>query len=169
MAVMEPEPFLAALRERGFDYCAGVPCSLIKGVIAALEAQSELPYIAATREDQALGIAAGAYLAGRRPVVLMQNSGLGVSLNALLSLHRIYKLPCLLLITWRGYEGKDAPEHVLMGPAMPAILDASGIPHRTLEPDGSEADILAALDWAADALANGSEPVALLCRKGALA
>jgi phosphonopyruvate decarboxylase len=52
----------------------------------------------------------GAYLGGKRPLVVMQNSGLGVSLNALGSLHILYELPVLLLVTWRGYQGKDAPE-----------------------------------------------------------
>ena len=41
-------------------------------------------------------------------------------------------MPCLLVITWRGYEGKDAPEHLVMGEAMPAILDAMHIPWRAL-------------------------------------
>ena len=74
---------------------------------------------ATTREDAALGVAAGAYLGGRLPMVLMQNSGLGVSVNALGSLHILYEMPVLLLVTWRGYEGKDAPEHLVMGEVLP--------------------------------------------------
>ena len=58
----------------------------------------------------------------------MQNSGLGVSLNALGSLHILYELPCLLLVTWRGFEGKDAPEHLVMGDVLPRLLDLFGIP-----------------------------------------
>ena len=50
------------------------------------------------REDSALGLAAGAYLGGRQPVVFMQNSGLGVSMNALVSLHQIYDIPALLAV-----------------------------------------------------------------------
>ena len=72
-------------------------------------------YHGETREDAALGVAAGAYLGGKLPAVVMQNSGLGVSLNALGSLHILYEMPCLLLVTWRGFEGKDAPEHLVMG------------------------------------------------------
>lgn len=141
-----PAVFFTALRDRGFDFFAGVPCSLIKGLLAHLDAQDEVPYLAAAREDGALGMAAGAAMAGKRPVVLMQNSGLGVSINALLSLHRIYELPCLLLITWRGYGGVDAPEHVHMGPMMPDLLDMLEIPHRTLEPDASRDEHLAQID-----------------------
>src|SRR6266446_7776970 len=114
---------LAVLLERqGFDFFAGVPCSLIEDLIAALQAHPRLPYIPAPREDVAVGLAAGAWFAGRRPTVLMQNSGLGTSLNALASLSLMYGLPALLLVTWRGYQGKDAPEHILMGDISPKLL-----------------------------------------------
>src|SRR5262245_66114371 len=106
-------PFVDRLLAAGFDFFTGVPCSLVAPVIAELERRGL--YLGETREDAALGVAAGAYLGGRRPMVVMQNSGLGVSLNALGSLHLLYRLPCLLLVTWRGYEGKDAPEHLVMG------------------------------------------------------
>jgi phosphonopyruvate decarboxylase len=169
-----PDDLLGELRRRGFDLFAGVPCSLVKDLLACLAAQREVPYVAAAKEDSALGVAAGAVMAGRRPVVVMQNSGLGVSINALLSLHQLYDLPVLLLITWRGHGGHDAPEHVLMGPAMPGLCDAIGLPHRTLEPPAREGDpdargrVLAALDWADATLRETSKPVALFVRAGAL-
>jgi phosphonopyruvate decarboxylase len=75
----------ARLLGRGFDFFTGVPCSLIESLIAALEADPAVLYVPAVREDAAVGVAAGAWLGGRRPVVLMQNSGLGTSLNALRS------------------------------------------------------------------------------------
>ena len=78
---------VAALLERhGIGFTAGVPCSLVEDVIAVLERHPRVPYIAAAREDAAVGMAAGAWFGGRRPAVLMQNSGLGTSLNALASL-----------------------------------------------------------------------------------
>lgn len=169
--VLEPPAFLAALRERGFDFYTGVPCSLIKGLLAHLDEQDEVPYIPATREDSALGVAGGAAMGGKLPVVLMQNSGLGVSINAIISLHQIYELKTLLLITWRGYQGVDAPEHIVMGPVMPQVLDTFGVPHRTLLPasEGGDAEsFAAALDWARETLDSTSKPCALLVRKGAL-
>lgn len=166
---LTPAGFVDLLREHGFDFFAGVPCSLVKEVLGVLATRTAVPYIAATKEDSALGMAAGAAMGGKRPVVIMQNSGLGVSVNALLSLHRIYRLPCLLLITWRGYAGKDAPEHILMGPAMPGLLDQLGVPHRTLEPESSPEQVSAALAWARETLADTSSPCALLVREGALA
>jgi phosphonopyruvate decarboxylase len=150
------------LRARGFDFFTGVPCSLVATLIAALE---PCGYVAETREDAALGLAAGAALAGRLPVVIMQNSGFGVSLNALGSLQQIYELPCLLVITWRGYEGKDAPEHLVMGRAMPAILDAMAIPWRELDARGAAADVA----WARARLEEKAGPVALVVKPGVLA
>jgi len=153
-----------ALRARGFDFFTGVPCSLVASLIVALEPYG---YVAETREDAALGLAAGAALAGRRPVVVMQNSGFGVSLNAIGSLQDIYALPCLLVITWRGYEGKDAPEHLVMGEAMPAILDAMKIPWRALGADAAAAE--ADAQWARARLDEKAGPVALVVKPGVLA
>lgn len=153
--------FVDALQEHGFDFFTGVPCSLVKRVLAELGRRGL--QITETREDAALGLAAGAYLGGRRPVVIMQNSGLGVSLNALASLHRLYRIPCLAIITWRGHDGADAPEHNLMGPATPALLDVMGIPHR--RPD-SDAGLLESVGWAAATIERTREPVAIVVRPG---
>ena len=120
---------VAALLERHhFDFFTGVPCSLVEDVIAVLEEGSRAPYIAAVREDAAIGMAAGAWFAGRRPCVLMQNSGLGTSLNALASLSLMYGLPALVVVTWRGHGGKDAPEHILTGAITTNLLDLLGMP-----------------------------------------
>jgi len=153
-----------ALRARGFDFFTGVPCSLVASLITALEPHG---YVAETREDAALGLAAGAALAGRRPVVVMQNSGFGVSLNAIGSLQDIYAIPCLLVITWRGYQGNDAPEHLVMGEAMPAILDAMHIPWRELGVDAASA--AADVAWVRARLDEKPGPVALIVKPGVLA
>jgi phosphonopyruvate decarboxylase len=88
----------------------------------------------------------------------MQNSGLGTSLNALASLSLMYGLPALLVVTWRGHEGKDAPEHILMGEISPRLLDLLGIPHRVLGDGTLDAD----LAWAAAEMDRATRPVALL-------
>ena len=154
--------FLHCLRSAGFDFFTGVPCSLAKSLIATLEEQGG--YIAETREDAAVGLAAGAYMAGKQPVVIMQNSGLGVCVNALASLSLMYQFPCLLLITWRGYHGKDAPEHLIMGDISPTLLSTIKIPYRVL---GTEA-INDSIRWAADTLQQTSQPVALLLPPGVM-
>lgn len=153
-------PFVDRLLAAGFDFFAGVPCSLVAPVIAELAARGR--YLGETREDAALGVAAGAYLGGRRPVVVMQNSGLGVSLNALGSLHLLYELPVLLLITWRGHEGRDAPEHLVMGAVLPRLLDLFAIPYRVPDAGTLAADV----GWAAGTADATGKPVALVVRPG---
>jgi phosphonopyruvate decarboxylase len=156
---------LGLLDEHRFDFFAGVPCSLFQGLITALETSPgpARPYVAAVREDVGVGVAAGAWFAGRRPAVLMQNSGLGTSMNALASLTLLYGLPVLLLVTWRGH-GKDAPEHVLTGRITPALLELLGIPHRVLAPASTAAD----LGWATAEMERRSGPVALVVPPGLL-
>jgi len=156
--------FADLLERHRIDFSAGVPCSLIEDLIATLETHPRLPYVAAVREDVAVGLAAGAWFAGRRPAVLMQNSGLGTSLNALASLSLMYGLPVLLLVTWRGYQGKDAPEHILMGEISPNLLTLCGVAHRVLSAASLEAD----LAWAVAEMEQRLQPVALLVPPGVI-
>jgi phosphonopyruvate decarboxylase len=150
------------LEDLGYDFFAGVPCSLIEGVLSALDVHPRLPYVAAVREDVAVGLAAGAWLGGKRPAVLFQNSGLGTGLNALASLALLYKLPSLLVVTWRGSGEADAPEHLLTGAITPRLLDLLGIRHRALTPTSVEKD----LAWATREADERMEPVALLVPPG---
>src|SRR5499425_178424 len=150
--------FADRLRAHGFDFFTGVPCSLIEDLIAVLERGGHGPYVAAAREDAAVGVAAGAWFGGKAPVVLMQNSGLGTSLNALASLSLMYGLPALLVVTWRGHEGKDAPEHILTGEITPKLLDLLGIPFRILGAESLDAN----LAWAAQEMRRRMQPVALV-------
>jgi phosphonopyruvate decarboxylase len=154
--------FAGLLEEHRIEFSSGVPCSLIEDVIATLETHPRLPYVPAVREDVAVGMAAGAWFAGRRPAVLMQNSGLGTSLNALASLSLMYGLPALLLVTWRGHAGKDAPEHILMGEISPRLLNLLGIPHRVLSAESVGRDLV----WAAAEMDRLQQPVALLVPPG---
>ena len=152
------------LEAQGFDFFTGVPCSMIEGLIATLEAHPRLPYVPAVREDVAVGLAAGAWMAGRRPMVLMQNSGLGTSMNALVSLSLMYRLPALLLVTWRGHAGKDAPEHIVMGEISPSLLELLRIPHRILSARTMADDVA----WGRAEAERLSQPVALLLPPGVL-
>jgi len=155
--------FVDHLLAAGFDFFVGVPCSLVAPVIGELTRRGR--WVGETREDAALGVAAGSYLGGRLPVVIMQNSGLGVSLNALASLHLLYRIPCLLLVTWRGFEGRDAPEHLIMGEKMGSLLDLFGIPHRAPTAEVLLADV----GWAGERIRATTLPAALVVRPGLFA
>jgi phosphonopyruvate decarboxylase len=151
------------LEEQGFDVFTGVPCSLVAGLIGALENHPRLPYVTAVREDLAVGVAGGAWLGRRRPAAIIQNSGLGTALNALASFSLLYRLPLLLVVTWRGYGGADAPEHILMGEISTGLLDLLGVPYRVLS-----ARIDADVAWATETMDARSQPVVLLLPPGVL-
>ena len=170
------ERFLRALDHAGFDFFTGVPCSLLGRLWTRLEALPSDRYVCAVREDSAIGMAVGAYLGGRTPCVLMQNSGLGVSMNALSSLSLLYETPALLVVSWRGEGGTggvpegstspagyvDAPEHWLMGDVTRRYFELLGIPHRILEPETIESQIEALREETI----RTRRPVAVLVRKG---
>ena len=156
--------FLQTLERRGYDFFAGVPCSLLKGVVRVFDEDDHYGYISATREDSAVGMAVGAWMAGRKPAVFLQNSGLATCMNALVSLSIIYEVPTLLVTSWRGEGGKDAPEHIIMGEIMQDFYDLIGMPWRVLRPDAIGEDV-AAITAAID---ERSVPGALIVPKGVL-
>jgi sulfopyruvate decarboxylase alpha subunit len=161
---MDANKFCLLLKDYGFNFFAGVPCTILKEIIDYLLNDRNVIYVAAAREEEAIGIATGAYLGGKKPVVLMQNSGLGNSFGTLCSLPLLYKVPILLLVSWRGYRGKDAPEHVTMGEATLRLLGSVGIPFQVLSRERVEEEASAAIVEAE----KRQIPVALLLRGGVI-
>jgi len=99
-----------ALVNSGTNFVCSVPCSLLSGVLDELsKGRTMITHVPVTREEEGVGICAGAFLGGGRPALLMQNSGLGNSLNALLSLTSFYELGLFLLI---GFRGRVAEERI---------------------------------------------------------
>jgi sulfopyruvate decarboxylase subunit alpha len=156
--------FCDALEKSGFGFFTGVPCSIFKPLYHELGVRPHLTYVPAVREDSAVGIAVGAYMAGLKPVIIMQNSGLGYCLNAFTSLVLIYEIPLLVLMSWRGYQGKDAPEHIVIGATMLDILSDVDIPHIVL----GKGNIHEELNRGTEAIEGTNKPVFLIVRKGLL-
>lgn len=138
---------VAALAAESFTFFTGVADSLVGPLIARLSAGPAPRYWPAVREDTAIGLAAGAYLGGGWPCVLMQNSGLGYCLNALTSLNLIYQIPTLLIVGYRGYQGHDAPEHFVMGRTCEALLTTIGVPVLVPAPGALPAAIQESSRW----------------------
>ncbi len=153
--------FSELISNKGFNFYAGVPCSLLSGLIRIIDDDPQTPYYPAVREDAAVGLCAGAYLAGKRPVLLMQNSGLGYCLNAFTSLNLIYRIPALVVMSWRGEGGKDAPEHIIMGEINQKLLQTIGMEYSVISADNYEASLDKALQKINDGL-----PYTLLVGKG---
>jgi sulfopyruvate decarboxylase subunit alpha len=111
-----------------------VPDNPLSHLLREFEAgYRDIRLVLATREEEAFGIAAGLYLGGRLPTVMLQSSGLGNSLNALTSLLVPYQIPVLAIVSMRGDEGEWNAAQVPMGRAVRAILDAIDVPHATAE------------------------------------
>lgn len=154
------------LLTHGFGPFTGVPCSLVKDLIIQAEQSSESSYYIATSEGEAMGLAGGFALAGKMPVVIMQNDGFGNTVNPLTSLQLLYNLPALLIITWRAEPGgrPDAPQHHIMGETLLDLLDLLRIPYRILEDDQSRCE--EAVAAAGGYLAKHQRPYALIVRRG---
>lgn len=120
--MIDTRAFGDAMKERGFDFYTGVPCSFLKDLINY--AINECDYLGATNEGDAIAIAAGAQIGGRKSVVLMQNSGLTNAVSPLTSLNYCFKLPVLGFVSLRGEAGlADEPQHELMGEITTRLLD----------------------------------------------
>jgi sulfopyruvate decarboxylase subunit alpha len=157
--------FCDLLRHAGFDFFTGVPDSTLKPVLRELEARPELGYLPAVSEPVAIGLAAGAWLGGRKPVVLMQNTGLALAANPIATLIAIYRIPLVLVVGWRGYEGKDAPEHRAIGGSTLPLLEALRVPFFVPDADTLAGDVA---DAAATAAAERGA-AAIVIRPGVLA
>lgn len=142
--MIPPKDFWDVLKDNDYKFFSGVPCSILTNILNYALKDPEIRYIPAVRENNALGLASGAYLTGVKSGILIQNSGLGNIINALTSFNLIYKIPILMFITWRGYQGKDAPEHLIMGKKMLDLLKQLEIPTIILSENYKE-EILSAI------------------------
>jgi phosphonopyruvate decarboxylase len=138
-AIMLDTPgFGAALKKEGFDFYAGVPCSFLKDLINY--AINEAEYVMAANEGDGAAICAGAWLGGRRPVLLMQNSGLGNAVSPLTSLNAVFHIPVLGFVSLRGEPGlADEPQHELMGVITDKMLEVMNIDYAFLAADMDKA------------------------------
>ena len=165
--MIEADSFLGPARAAGFDFYSGVPCSFLTPIINRVIGDRALTYVGAASEGEAVAIAAGAWLAGRRTVVMCQNSGLGNAVNPLTSLNYPFHIPTLLIVTWRGGPGiADEPQHQLMGPITPDVLDVMGIPHRVFPT--SDHEIPEAIEAAVAEIARTGLPFAFIMEKGSV-
>lgn len=164
--MIDTSKFYEALKTRGIDFFTGVPDSLLKDICAYISdnAPSERHIIAAN-EGNSVGLAVGSYLAsGKIPLVYMQNSGFGNTVNPLLSIadDDVYGIPMLLLIGWRGEPGvKDEPQHVKQGKVSEELLKAMQIPYNILD---ANSDIDSILNKAVGITLEKKKPYALLVR-----
>ncbi|MFA6226110.1 MAG: sulfopyruvate decarboxylase subunit alpha [Methanoregula sp.] len=115
------------LKEHGINRIASIPCDKAKDLCSLLP--DHFDHICLTREEDGIGVCAGLALAGQRPATVIQSSGLGNSLNAIMSLTKTYDLPLPIIASWRGVQDEIIPAQVPFNTAIPKILEATGIPY----------------------------------------
>ncbi len=117
------EKLYIALKNECLNFYVSVPCKLLEGIISIVEKDRDITYTPVTREEEGMGILAGAFLAGKRPAIFMQNSGLGNCINAISSLLNYYHLPVVFIISHRGTPGEKIEAQKPMGDATKGLLE----------------------------------------------
>lgn len=136
--MLSTQAFGNELKKLGYDFYSGVPCSFLKYLINY--AINECDYVMAANEGDAVAIASGAYLGGKKSVVLMQNSGLTNATSPLTSLNYTFQLPVLGFVSLRGEAGLgDEPQHELMGQITEKMLKLMKVKWAYLSDDMNEA------------------------------
>ena len=167
--MIRPSFFYNLLSEYGIEFYAGVPDSLLKNLCAYITDNADKKNnIIAANEGGAIGLAAGYHLAtGGIPVVYMQNSGLGNTINPLLSLtdKEVYNMPVLLVIGWRGEPNvHDEPQHIKQGKVTIPLLDCMGIRNEIIA--DNENDLQTQIANAVNYMKTTNEVFALVDKKG---
>ena len=111
-----------SLVRQGIGFVTSVPCKQLGGVIAGLEAEPSIRHVPCNKEDEGMGLCAGAWMGGVRPAIVMQNTALGVTANALATLIQVYNMPLPMLISYRGELGERIACQVEMAVHTKALL-----------------------------------------------
>src|SRR4030042_6232556 len=124
------EELLEILGKAGVDFTSSLPCEKIKCLLEMVG--REFFHVPLTREEEGVGICAGAALSGKRAAMFVQSSGVGNMINALLSLTGFYKLPLAIFVSQRGIYKEKIEAQVPMGKRLPLILNGAGIDYSVI-------------------------------------
>ena len=156
----EPErAVLEILKRNNIDVVTTLPCEKISALLRLVAHDRAFSHVGLNREENGVGISAGAYLAGGKPLMLIQSTGLGNSLNALMSLTVTYGLPLPILASWRGVYWEHIEAQIPFGKALPGLLDALGLKYTIIE-DSAQIELVE--EVIQDAFANESPHIALI-------
>lgn len=140
------------------DFVTSVPCKQLAGVIEVLETCEGILHVPSNKEDEGMGLCAGAYMGGKRPCIVMQNTAIGVVVNTLATLIQFYQIPLPMLISYRGEVGEPVACQVEMALHTKALLNQMLIPTYHFH----HADQVAELPGILNHARMSSKPVAIL-------
>ena len=121
-----PEEVYRVLSAASVGIVGYVPDAGHKRLIELCQADRKMRAVVLTTEEEGIGLAAGAWLGGRKSVLLMQSSGVGNIVNVL-GMVQVCRFPLVMIITMRGEQGEFNPWQVPMGLATPQVLEAMGV------------------------------------------
>ena len=152
------ERIVESLVAAGISFVTTVPCKQLAGTIARIDAHEAIHHVPCNKEDEGMGLCAGAFMGGKRAAIVMQNTALGVTINTLATLTQFYRLPLPMLISYRGKIGEPVACQVEMALHTKALLAQLHIPtyHFHHERDADEFDAILAHAFMC------SKPVAIL-------
>ncbi len=135
---------IADFVNNNIEFVTTVPCKQLAGVIDRLETSSDIYHIPSNKEDEGIGLCAGAYMGGKRPAIIMQNTAIGVTVNTLVALTQFYRMPLPMLISYRGELGEAVACQVEMAVHTKALLAQLNIPtyHFHRQSDLNELDTI---------------------------
>ncbi len=136
------DKIVADLVENNVEFITTVPCKQLAGVIEAVDSSPNIFHIPSNKEDEGMGLCAGAYMGGKRPAIIMQNTAIGVTINTLATLIQYYRMPLPMLISYRGELREPVACQVEMAVHTKALLSQMNIPtyHFHHESDVQEFD-----------------------------
>ena len=123
------------------EFVTTVPCKQLAGVIELVEKDDRFLHVPANKEDEGMGLCAGAYMGGKRPCIIMQNTAIGVTINAIVTLIQYYNIPLPMLISYRGEVGEKVACQVEMAVHTKALLAQLAIPTYHFHEPGDAAEI----------------------------
>ncbi len=138
------DQILDGLLTNNIEFVTTVPCKQLAGVIEKIDNCPDIHHVPANKEDEGMGLCAGAYMGGKRPAIIMQNTAIGVTINTLVTLTQFYRMPLPMLISYRGELGEPVACQVEMAVHTKALLAQLHIPtyHFHHEDDAQEFDAI---------------------------
>ncbi|KIC17381.1 MULTISPECIES: sulfopyruvate decarboxylase subunit alpha [unclassified Leisingera] len=116
------------LAANGVSFVTTVPCKQLAGVIEEIDQRDDIFHIPSNKEDEGMGLCAGAWMGGKRPAIIMQNTAIGVTINTLATLIQYYRMPLPMLISYRGELREPVACQVEMAVHTKALLAQLNIP-----------------------------------------
>lgn len=158
-----PNLIIAALKDAGVNFVTSLPDANLAKLLAALDGEREIFHMTLSREEEGIGICAGAYIGGKIPAIVMQNGGFLNSCNALTTTALNFNIPILLLIYYAGDMGDEG--FAMLGSVTEPVLRGLGIRYSVLR---REEDIRLTIKGAATLAVDARKPVAVLLTKDVL-